>query len=67
MIELLKLVERSSIEQQAENEESKMKNEPIVELRQISKAFPPIIANEKIDFNIKAGEIHALLGEKWPV
>ncbi len=44
-----------------------MNNEPIVEIRQISKAFPPIIANEKINFGIKAGEIHALLGEKWLV
>lgn len=44
-----------------------MNNQPIVVLRQISKAFPPIIANEKINFEMKAGEIHALLGEKWSV
>jgi ABC-type uncharacterized transport system ATPase subunit len=29
----------------------------------ISKAFPGILANDAITFDLKAGEIHALLGE----
>ena len=40
-----------------------MKEKPIVEMRQISKTFGSVLANDKIDFNIRAGEIHALLGE----
>jgi len=29
----------------------------------ITKRFPGVLANDHIDFNVKAGEIHALLGE----
>ena len=34
-----------------------------VELRGITKRFPGVLANDAIDFDVKAGEIHALLGE----
>ncbi|MCL4395786.1 MAG: ABC transporter ATP-binding protein [Chloroflexi bacterium] len=34
-----------------------------VELRGITKRFPGVLANDRIDFDVKAGEIHALLGE----
>src|SRR5574338_1429095 len=36
---------------------------PILELRGITKRFPGVVANDHIDFEVRAGEIHALLGE----
>ena len=35
----------------------------IIELREITKKFPGIIANDHVNFQLKKGEIHALLGE----
>lgn len=35
----------------------------IIELRDITKVFPGIIANDHINIQLKRGEIHALLGE----
>jgi ABC-type uncharacterized transport system ATPase subunit len=35
----------------------------ILEARGISKHFPGVLANDHIDFDIRAGEIHAILGE----
>lgn len=35
----------------------------LVELKNITKRFPGVIANDNVDFNVKKGEIHALLGE----
>lgn len=37
--------------------------ENVVEMRGISKFFPGIVANDKVNFNLAKGEIHALLGE----
>ena len=34
-----------------------------VEMRGITKQFPGVLANEEIDFTLRKGEIHALLGE----
>jgi general nucleoside transport system ATP-binding protein len=34
-----------------------------LEMRGIVKRFPGVLANDHVDFDIKAGEIHALLGE----
>jgi general nucleoside transport system ATP-binding protein len=34
-----------------------------VEMRGIVKRFPGVLANEDVDFDLRAGEIHALLGE----
>jgi simple sugar transport system ATP-binding protein len=34
-----------------------------VELRGIVKRFPGVVANDHIDFDVRAGEVHALLGE----
>ncbi len=36
---------------------------PVLELRQITKRFPGVLANDRIDFDLRAGEVHALLGE----
>ncbi|HPE53793.1 MAG TPA: ATP-binding cassette domain-containing protein, partial [Mesotoga prima] len=36
---------------------------PILEMRNITKAFPGVIANENISLDLKKGEVHALLGE----
>tara|TARA_Y100001970_G_C14258667_1_gene877671 strand:+ start:1517 stop:3133 length:1617 start_codon:yes stop_codon:yes gene_type:complete len=34
-----------------------------LELRGITKIFPGIVANDRIDFNLREGEIHSILGE----
>lgn len=34
-----------------------------VELRGIVKRFPGVVANDRINFDVRAGEVHALLGE----
>ena len=34
-----------------------------VELRGIVKRFPGVLANDHVDFDLRAGEVHALLGE----
>lgn len=36
---------------------------PVVELKQITKRFPGIVANDSISLTLQKGEIHALLGE----
>jgi len=41
-----------------------MSDPPVVlELRGITKQFPGVLANDHIDFDLRRGEVHALLGE----
>jgi len=36
---------------------------PFIELKNITKRFPGVIANDQVDLTLNSGEIHALLGE----
>src|SRR5574337_656763 len=36
---------------------------PPLQMRGITKRYPGVVANDRIDLDVKAGEIHALLGE----
>ena len=40
-----------------------MAEAPLLQLRGITKRFPGVVANDDIDFDLRRGEIHALLGE----
>src|SRR5690348_7084279 len=35
----------------------------VLELRGITKQFPGVLANDHVDFDLRRGEVHALLGE----
>ncbi len=40
-----------------------MTNAPMLEMRGITKRFPGVLANDRVDFDVYPGEIHTLLGE----
>jgi ABC-type uncharacterized transport system ATPase subunit len=45
------------------NASSAPKGTPLLEMRGITKRYPGVVANDGISLDVRAGEIHALLGE----
>lgn len=60
----LKVLKSETSSQYAKIREKKVKiGDTVVSMRNITKQFPGVLANDHINFEVKAGEVHALLGE----
>jgi simple sugar transport system ATP-binding protein len=42
---------------------SKPENTPMLHMKGITKRFPGVLASDNVDFEVRAGEVHTLLGE----
>jgi len=40
---------------------------PLLTLRGITKSFPGVLANDRVDLDVHRGEVHAIVGETAPV
>ena len=40
-----------------------MQNDHIIEMKNITKRYPGVVALDKIKLQVRKGEVHALLGE----
>ncbi len=40
-----------------------MSQEPFLQMEDITKTFPGVVANDRVDFSVRRGEVHGLLGE----
>src|SRR5579871_992580 len=38
-------------------------NAPLVQMSGVTKTFPGVVANDAVDFDVQAGEVHSLFGE----
>jgi len=43
--------------------ETPLSDTPLLEMRGITKRFPGVLANDQVSFDLRAGEVHTLLGE----
>ncbi|MFW6071423.1 MAG: ABC transporter ATP-binding protein [Candidatus Bipolaricaulota bacterium] len=44
-------------------EDKNSEEDPLIRMEGISKRFPGVLANDSVDFSVREGEIHALVGE----
>jgi general nucleoside transport system ATP-binding protein len=49
--------------QEPKNRKPKTKDQSVIELRNITKRFGQVLANDKVNIVVKAGTIHAIVGE----